>query len=65
MRKLNLDNIDNIEFDDIDHGDYPDFCDAFILSADMDGIEMDEDELDELNSKYSEFVHEKLFDYLY
>lgn len=56
--------IDNIVFEDVDRLDYPDFCDPFISSADLDGISMTEDELNEINED-SEFVHEKLFDYLY
>jgi hypothetical protein len=56
--------IDNIEFDDLCHSDSPDYCDAFISSADLDGVPMTEDQLAELNED-SEFVHEKLMDYLY
>jgi hypothetical protein len=56
--------IDNIKFEDINYDDYPDFCDAFILSADLDGVPMTEIELDELNED-RDFVHEKLMDYLY
>ena len=41
--------IDNIEVDGIDTRDYPDFCDAYIYSADYDGIEMTKDQLDEVN----------------
>jgi hypothetical protein len=63
--KRDLSKIDNIEFDDIDHSDYPDFCDAYISSADYDGVPMTDDELAELNENEGEFVHEKLFDYLY
>jgi hypothetical protein len=56
--------IDNIKFEDINYDDYPDFCDAFISSADFDGVSMTEIELDELNED-RDFVHEKLMDYLY
>jgi hypothetical protein len=56
--------IDNIVFEGIDHNDYPDYVDAFIVSADYDGKPMDDIQLDELNED-SEFVHEKLFDYLH
>ena len=56
--------IDNIEFDDIDYSDYPDFCDAFICSADIDGREMTDDELDELNND-REFVSNALQNYLF
>lgn len=40
--------IDNIEMDGIDIADYPDFCDAFIASADYDGVPMTEAQLDEI-----------------
>jgi hypothetical protein len=63
-RRLHLDKIDNIIFDQIDYKDAPDFCDAYILSADMNGIEMNEEELDSLNEN-SGFVYQKLIDYLY
>ena len=56
--------IDNIEFDGIDYSDYPDFCDAFICSADIDGREMTDDELDELNNN-REFVSNALQNYLF
>ena len=35
---MNYDLIDNIELDGIDTNDYPDFCDAYIVSADYDGL---------------------------
>ena len=41
--------IDNIEIDGIDTKDYPDFCDAYILSADYDGVPMTDKQLDEIN----------------
>ena len=59
----------NIEFDGIDPKDAPDYCDAHIVSADYiisayyKSRELSESEIDELN-KDSEFVHEKLLDYL-
>jgi hypothetical protein len=63
-RRLQLDKIDNIEVDQVDMDDYPDFCDAFVVSADMNGIEMNEEELDELNENRG-FVYEKLIDKLF
>ena len=56
--------IDNIEFEGINWKDHPDFSDAFISSADINGRKMTDSELDEINED-SEFVHEKLHDYLY
>lgn len=64
MEKLDYSKIDNIEFEGIDLKDYPDFCDTYISSADYDGREMTEEELDTLNED-SDFVYESLMDYLY
>ena len=41
--------IDNIIFGGIDFDDYPDFCDAYIESADYNGREMTEAELEIIN----------------
>lgn len=60
---IDLTKIDNIEFSDIDHNDYPKYTDAYICSADHDGKEMKEEQLDELNEDYG-FVHEELQSYL-
>jgi hypothetical protein len=55
--------IDNILVGGIDGNDYPDFCDAFIESADIDGVAATEEQLDELNED-SSFVHECVFNSL-
>ena len=55
--------IDNIEMDGIDTKDYPDFCDAFISSADYDGVPMTEEQLDELNED-GDYVYGHIMDYL-
>ena len=55
--------IDNIEIDGIDTKDYPDFCDAYISSADYDGIPMTDEQLDELNED-GDYVYEHIMDYL-
>lgn len=62
---IDLTEIDKINFEDVDFDDYPDFSDAFISSADYKGRPMTESELDELNSDYSDYVHEELIKYLY
>jgi hypothetical protein len=64
-REINTKKIDNIEFDGIDMDDYPDFCDAFVVSADMNGWPMNSEELDDLNENYREFIYEKLIDKLF
>ena len=57
---MNYKLITNIEVDGIDTKDYPDFSDAFIQSADYDGVSMTDEQLDELNEDY-EFVHEQVY----
>ncbi len=59
-----LRDIYNIELDGIDHKDYPDYCDAFIVSAEYDGKELTDDQLDELNDNQM-FVHAAVFDLLF
>lgn len=54
---MNLDKIDNVELENVDIVDYPDFVDAYIISADYNGKEMTENQLDEINEN-SEFVQD-------
>lgn len=56
--------ITNVRVDGIDPKDYPDFTDAFIDSADYDGEEMADEQLDEINEDY-DFVYESLMNQLY
>ncbi len=55
--------ITNVEFEDIDYSDYPDFCDAHIVSADIDGVPMTEAQLEALNE--SDLRYDLLMDYIY
>ena len=53
--------IKSIKFENVDISDYPDFCDAFISKAKWkNGNNLSEEELDELNENYPEFVYENL-----
>jgi hypothetical protein len=61
---MNYDLIDNIEIDGIDTNDYPDFTDAFISSADYNGVEMTDEQLEALNEDYS-FVHDCVYTHLF
>ena len=61
---LNYEKIDNIVFGDINHSDYPDYCDAYIVSADYDGIEMTDEQLTILNED-KHFMYEQLWKYLH
>lgn len=64
MNILDLTKVTDIEFEGIDMADYPKFCDAYIESAVIDGVEATEQELDVINNNYS-FVYEKLQEWLY
>lgn len=72
MAKLNLNVtgfvmnvLDDIEIDDIDMNDYPDFCDAYISSATYKGVELTDDQLDELNDldEARSWVNANAFEY--
>ena len=54
---MDLTKIDNIVFAGINYGDAQDFCDAYIESADYDGEEMTDSEIDLIPGW---FMHEKL-----
>lgn len=61
LDKLDFKKIDNLEFDGIDFSDYPDFVDAYLVSADYDGKEMTEEQIDYINDEHYEFVNEQAY----
>ncbi len=61
---MDTDKIDNVVIEGIDTSDAPDFVDAYIVSADYDGVEMNEGELDKLNED-SGFVHQEVINLLF
>lgn len=61
---MNYEKIDNVQLDDVHTWDYPKFCDAFISYAELDGVEMTEQQLDELNDDYG-FLEKEIQKYLY
>jgi len=54
----------NIVFEDVDHSDAPDYCDAHIVSAEYDGVEMTYEQIELLNND-SDFVYDSLMSSLY
>jgi hypothetical protein len=52
IEDLDYDLIDNVVFGGVDPEDYPDFCDAYIESADYNGVKMTEAELELLDIGY-------------
>ena len=61
---MELDKISNIELGGIDTNDYPDFCDAFIESAEYNGVQLTDAEIEELNCN-SEFVYDCVLNQLF
>jgi hypothetical protein len=64
MINLDYSLIDNVQIDGVDTADYPDFCDAYIVSADYNGREMTDDEIELLNDD-GDFVLEKVYEYIF
>ena len=61
---MELDKITNIELGGIDTNDYPDFVDAFIESAEIDGVELTDAELYELNCN-RDFIYQCVLNELF
>lgn len=55
--KMDYKLITEVEIEGKDMSDYPDFCDAYISYACYDGVEMTEEQLEEINED-SSFVYE-------
>lgn len=64
MDNLDYKKISNIKFEGIDHNDYPDYCDTYIASAEYDGKEMTEEQIEFINEDRG-YVYERLMDHLY
>jgi hypothetical protein len=62
MEKLNYSLISNIEFKGINHRDYPDYCDAYIVSAEYDGKEMAQEQIEMIDA---DFFYEKLIEQIF
>ena len=62
MEELDYSKISNIKFEDVSFKDVPDFCDAFICSADYDGVPMPQELIESLDR---DWVYDKLIDYLF
>ena len=62
---IKLEEVEEMEFSDVDNSDYPDYSDAFVESATYKGREMTEEELNELNDDYRDFVYQKLMDWIF
>ena len=63
--ELDLKKIDNMEFEGIDFADYPDFVDAFLVTADYNGKELTEEQIDYINDAHYDFVNEQVYTSLF
>jgi len=52
----------DVVFEGIDHKDAPDYCDAYIVSAEYDGKEMTDEEIENIDR---DVMYELLMNYLY
>ena len=64
---INLNNLTDIGLDGISYWDAPDFVDAYIIYAydKVLGRELTDDELDELNDNYPDFIQEQVLEQVY
>jgi len=65
IMKIDVNKLENIEVDGIDTRDYPDFVDAFIYYAEMDGVELTDEQLDELNDNHPELIYDCVINHLF
>ena len=62
---IKLKELEDIQFSDVDNSAYADYSDAFVESATYKGREMTEEELNEINDDYRDFVYQKLIDWVF
>ena len=65
IMKIDVNKLEKIEVDGIDIGDYPDFVDAFISYAEIDGVELTDEQLDELNENYPDLIYDAVLNKLF
>ena len=60
MKNFNINLVSNIQVEGIDMNDYPDFCDAFIVGADYNGVEMTEEQVIQFEEDYPDYCYEAI-----
>ena len=54
--------IGSLSVEGVDPRDYPDFCDAYLIGGFfIDGTELTDEEMDELNDNYPDIVNEMAY----
>lgn len=62
--KIEAKQIDNIEFGWNGKPDYPEFCNAFIDSCDVDGLEATDTQVDWINDNLLGDLYDKIYESL-
>jgi hypothetical protein len=62
---IDLKNISDVEWEDVHSFDHPDYSDAFISSANYNGREMTDDELERLKDDHPDWCYENLMEYIF
>jgi len=57
LEQVDTSKLEAIEVDGIDMKDYPDFCDSYISYAEIDGVELTDEQYEDVNED-SGFVYE-------
>ena len=57
--------VDNIVFGGVHHWDYPDYSDAYIESAEYEGRELTDEEIDWLRDNEPDWFYNKLMDSIF
>ena len=64
MKHINFTDLENVEIEGVDARDYPDFCDAFIASADINGVALTNEELEQVQNDYPEYLNTMAYESL-
>ncbi len=62
--KIDINQIDNVQIEWNGKPDYPDFCNAFIATCDIKGVEATEEELEYINNTFMDSFYSEIYESL-
>ncbi len=62
--KLDVRKLENVVMADVQMYDFPDFVNAYVEYAEINGVELTDDQYDEVNENY-EFLQQSAYESLY
>jgi len=65
LTKDEIQRLDNVRFDDVDMADWPDMADAFVEYAELDGVPVDEDDLEDIRYTHPEWFYDNLTSWIW